>query len=35
MQSGLLTDSFDAGRLQRLAADDWRRGAAEFQSPSL
>ncbi len=35
MQSGLLTDSFTAARVDRLAADDWRRRAAEFQEPNL
>ncbi len=32
MQSGLLTGNFD---LNRLAADDWRRGNAFFQEPEL
>jgi aryl-alcohol dehydrogenase-like predicted oxidoreductase len=35
MQSGLLTESFDASRMERLAADDWRRRAVEFQPPNL
>ena len=35
MQSGILTDAFDAQRVGRLAADDWRRRAPEFQAPSL
>jgi len=35
MQSGLLTDSFTAKRVSALAADDWRRRAAEFQPPQL
>ena len=35
MQSGLLTDSFSADRVRELAADDWRRRAAEFQQPKL
>jgi len=35
MQSGLLTDGFDAARLARLAPDDWRRRAPNFQSPAL
>jgi len=35
MQSGLLTDRFDAERVARLAADDWRRRAPEFQPPNL
>ena len=35
MQSGLLTESFTAEQVQSLAADDWRRGSAEFQEPNL
>jgi aryl-alcohol dehydrogenase-like predicted oxidoreductase len=35
MQSGLLTDTFTADRMQALAADDWRRGAPDFQQPRL
>jgi aryl-alcohol dehydrogenase-like predicted oxidoreductase len=35
MQSGLLTDSFTAGRVASLAADDWRRHAPDFQPPRL
>ena len=35
MQSGLLTDRFDAERVQRFAPDDWRRRAAEFRPPQL
>ncbi len=35
MQSGLLTDSFDAGRVATLAPDDWRQRADEFQEPKL
>jgi len=35
MQSGILTDNFGAERVARLAPDDWRRGAREFQSPAL
>lgn len=35
MQSGLLTDSFSAERVANLPADDWRRGAPEFQEPRL
>ena len=35
MQSGLLTDRFDAGRIQRLAEDDWRRRSVDFRSPRL
>ena len=35
MQAGLLTDSFAAARVASLAADDWRRGAEQFQEPNL
>lgn len=35
MQSGLLTDTFASSRVTRMAADDWRRNAAEFQEPNL
>jgi aryl-alcohol dehydrogenase-like predicted oxidoreductase len=35
MQSGLLTDRFAADRVAALPADDWRRGAPEFQQPNL
>src|SRR6202043_1470673 len=35
MQSGLLTDSFTALRVAKLAEDDWRRRASEFNEPSL
>jgi aryl-alcohol dehydrogenase-like predicted oxidoreductase len=35
MQSGLLTDSFSEDRVGKLAADDWRRRAPEFQKPNL
>jgi aryl-alcohol dehydrogenase-like predicted oxidoreductase len=35
MQSGLLTEGFEAGRVARMASDDWRRRAPEFQSPRL
>jgi aryl-alcohol dehydrogenase-like predicted oxidoreductase len=35
MQSGILTDSFTAFRVKNMAADDWRRGAAEFNEPYL
>ena len=35
MQSGILTESFSASRVAALAADDWRRGSAEFQYPKL
>ncbi len=35
MQSGLLTDNFSADRVARMADDDWRRRAPEFNSPNL
>lgn len=35
MQSGLLTDSFSRERVSRMAQDDWRRHAPEFQEPNL
>jgi aryl-alcohol dehydrogenase-like predicted oxidoreductase len=35
MQSGILTDAFTAQRVAKLAPDDWRRRAAEFQRPNL
>lgn len=35
MQSGILTDSFSAERVRRMADDDWRRRASEFTSPAL
>src|ERR1700676_5264073 len=35
MQSGLLTDSFTDLRVTKLADDDWRRRASEFQEPNL
>ncbi|MEP6917802.1 MAG: aldo/keto reductase [Acidobacteriota bacterium] len=35
MQSGILTDSFDAARVANMAADDWRRRGPEFKSPQL
>ena len=35
MQSGLLTDRFDAERTRRFAADDWRRRSADFNPPRL
>lgn len=35
MQSGLLTDSFSAARVERFSADDWRRRSQDFQEPSL
>ena len=35
MQSGLLTDRFNADRVARMAEDDWRRRSPEFNSPNL
>jgi aryl-alcohol dehydrogenase-like predicted oxidoreductase len=35
MQSGILTESFSAGRVAAFAADDWRRRGLEFRSPNL
>ena len=35
MQSGLLTDGFEAARVQAMAEDDWRRRSSEFRSPAL
>jgi aryl-alcohol dehydrogenase-like predicted oxidoreductase len=35
MQSGLLTDSFTALRVKKMADDDWRRRASEFNQPNL
>lgn len=35
MQSGLLTDGFTASRVAKLADDDWRRRASEFNEPGL
>ena len=35
MQSGLLTDGFDAARIAALAPDDWRRRAPDFRTPAL
>jgi aryl-alcohol dehydrogenase-like predicted oxidoreductase len=35
MQSGLLTDSFTALRVEKLADDDWRRRTQEFNEPNL
>ena len=35
MQSGLLTESFSVFRVAKLADDDWRRRAPEFNEPSL
>lgn len=35
MQAGLLTDSFTTDRVARMAEDDWRRNAEEFQPPRI
>jgi aryl-alcohol dehydrogenase-like predicted oxidoreductase len=35
MQSGILTDSFSAERVARMADDDWRRRSPQFQLPAL
>lgn len=35
LQSGLLTEGFNADRVTRMAADDWRRRSPEFNSPNL
>jgi aryl-alcohol dehydrogenase-like predicted oxidoreductase len=35
MQSGILTDAFSRERVERMAADDWRRRNPEFQEPRL
>jgi aryl-alcohol dehydrogenase-like predicted oxidoreductase len=35
MQSGLLTDRFDAARVEGLAPDDWRRRSPDFRAPLL
>ena len=35
LQSGLLTDGFSRGRIESLAADDWRRRSSEFKPPRL
>jgi aryl-alcohol dehydrogenase-like predicted oxidoreductase len=35
MQSGLLTESFTAARVAKLAEDDWRRRGLEFNEPNL
>lgn len=35
MQSGLLTDAFSSDRIAKLAAEDWRRRASDFQEPKL
>ena len=35
MQSGILTDSFSAERVARMADDDWRKRSPQFQEPLL
>jgi aryl-alcohol dehydrogenase-like predicted oxidoreductase len=35
MQSGLMTDGFSGERVARMANDDWRRRAPEFNPPNL
>jgi len=35
MQSGILTESFDTSRVERMADDDWRRKNPQFQEPKL
>lgn len=35
MQSGLLTDSFSAARVQSMAEDDWRRASDDFRGAGL
>ena len=35
MQSGLLTDSFSAERVQSLTDDDWRKRSVQYQEPNL
>jgi aryl-alcohol dehydrogenase-like predicted oxidoreductase len=35
MQTGILTESFSAERVKRMAPDDWRPRAANFQTPQL
>jgi len=35
MQAGILTDTFSAERVKKMAADDWRPRSANFQTPSL
>ncbi len=35
MQSGILTESFSAERVARLAGDDWRSRSPEFREPKL
>src|SRR6202521_1947354 len=35
MQSGILTDSFSAERVKKMAPDDWRPRSPNFQTPKL
>ncbi len=35
MQAGILTDTFSAERVKKMAADDWRPRSANFQTPNL
>lgn len=35
MQSGILTETFSADRVKKMAPDDWRLGSANFQTPKL
>jgi aryl-alcohol dehydrogenase-like predicted oxidoreductase len=35
MQTGILTDSFSAERVKKMAADDWRPRSPNFQTPKL
>lgn len=35
MQAGLLTDTFEAIRIEKMATDDWRRRTGEFKEPNL
>jgi len=35
MQTGILTDSFSAERIARMADDDWRKNGPYFQEPAL
>ncbi|MDP9203163.1 MAG: aldo/keto reductase [Gemmatimonadota bacterium] len=35
MQAGILTDTFSAERVKKMAPDDWRSRSANFQTPQL
>ncbi len=35
MQSGILTETFSAERVRKMAPDDWRQRSANFQTPNL